>query len=67
MLENEMCNDITTDKFDIELQIYQPKEYKSKMIIGNVTIWHEKRFNKSQKIMQRILLGVEIIDVNEVM
>ena len=32
MVENQMCHDITTDKFDFELQTYQPKEYKSKII-----------------------------------
>ena len=65
MIENQMCHDITTDKFDIELQTYKPKEYKSKIIIGNMNIYREKRFNKLQKIMWKIFFGAEIIDVNE--
>ena len=65
MIENQMRNDITTDKFNFELQTYQPKEYKSKMIVGNINIYQEKHFNKLQKIMWKILLGMEIIDVNE--
>ena len=65
MIENKMCHDITTDKFDFEIQTYQPKEYKSKMIVGNINIYQEKHFNKLQKIMWKIFFGVEIIDTNE--
>ena len=39
--------------------------YRSKMIIGNTTVYQEKHFNKLQKIMWRILLGIKIEDVNE--
>ena len=64
MLENNMCNDITSDKFDEELLVYKPKKYKSKMIIGNMDIYQEKHFNRLQKIMWKTLLGVDIIDVD---
>lgn len=66
MIENQMCNDITTDKFDFELQTYKPIEYKSKMNIGNIDVYQEKHFNKLQKLMWKILLGIEIIDINKV-
>lgn len=64
MLENNMCNDITLDKFDKELLTYKPKKYKSKMIIGNMSVYQEKHFNRLQKIMWKMLLGIDIIDVN---
>lgn len=65
MLENQMFNDITTNKFDFELQTYQPKKYKTKMIVGDINIYQEKHFNKLQKIMWKFLLGIEITDINE--
>jgi hypothetical protein len=66
MIENQMCDDITTDKFDYELNTYKPKKYKSKMVVGNnFTVYNEKHFNKIQKAMWKILLGIKIIDVNE--
>ena len=64
MLENNMCNDITLDKFDEELLVYKPKKYKSKMIIGNMDIYQEKHFNRLHKKMWKILLGIDIIDVD---
>lgn len=48
-----------------ELNVYHPKKYKSKMIVGNINIFQEKHFNKLQKTMWKILLGIEIIDIDK--
>lgn len=65
-IENQMCRDITTDAFDFETRTYKPIEYKSKMNIGNIDVYHEKHFNKLQKLMWKILLGIEITDINKI-
>lgn len=38
--------------------------YKSKIQVGNFTIYNEKHFNKLQKIMWKLLLGIKIENVN---
>jgi hypothetical protein len=64
-----MCHDITSDKFDEELNNFcisdsLPK-YKSKMEVGNTVIMNTKHFNWLQKIIWRILLGIKIEDLEE--
>lgn len=66
MIENSMCNDITSDSFDNELNKYIiSQSYKSKMIIGNLCIMNTKHFNCFHKIMYKILLGIKIEDIKE--
>ena len=38
--------------------------FKSKIKIGDAIIYQPKHFNKLQKLMWNILLGIEIEDVN---
>lgn len=38
--------------------------YRSKMQLGSLTVMIEKRFNKLQKTMWRLLLGIKIEDVD---
>lgn len=46
-----------------EEEIFKQPEYKSKMMVGNITIMQEKHFNWLNKIMWRLLLGIKIEDV----
>ena len=77
-IENSMCHDITTDEFDLEQELYvkerellridyketlNVKEYKSSMIIGNITINNVKKFNWLQKMMIKIFFGIDIKDI----
>ena len=77
-IENSMCHDITTDEFDLEQELYAKerellridyketlnvKEYKSSMIIGNITISNVKKFNWLQKMMFKIFFGIDIKDI----
>ena len=57
---------ITIDKSvnDYCMTIGLPKN-KSKMTIGNTIVFNIKHFNWLQKIMWRILLGIEIEDVED--
>lgn len=41
-------------------------ELKSKMTFGAITIFNTKHFNWLQKKMWKILLGIEIEDVEEI-
>ena len=70
MIENHMCHDITSKKFDMELEQYTlsvniPKP-KSKIMIGsNTIIFNDRHFNWLQKKMWKILLGIKIEDIKE--
>ena len=49
---------------EFTIKPYKPK-YKSQICIsGQQGVFLEKKFNKLQKAMWKMLLGVEIIDVN---
>lgn len=71
MIENSMCHDVTSEKFDKELNEYTlsvnlPKP-KSKIMIGsNTVIFNDRHFNWLQKKMWRLLLGIKIEDVEEI-
>lgn len=77
-IENSMCHDITTDEFDLEQELYakerellrvdyketlKVEEYKSSMVIGNITINNVKKFNWLQKMMFKIFFGIDIKDI----
>ena len=70
MIENSMCHDVTSEKFDKKLNEYTlsvnlPKP-KSKIMIGsNTVIFNDRHFNWLQKKMWRLLLGIKIEDVEE--
>lgn len=38
--------------------------YKSTLYLGNIAICVDKKFNKLQKMMWKILLGIKIIDID---
>lgn len=80
MIENSMCHDITSDLFDLGQELYakerellridyketlKVKEYKSSMVIGNITINNVKKFNWLQKLMFKIFFGIKIEDIKE--
>lgn len=80
MIENSMCHDVTSDLFDLEQELYakerellridyketlKVKEYKSSMVIGNITINNIKKFNWLQKLMFKIFFGIKIEDIQE--
>lgn len=68
-IENSMCHDITTDKFDNEYFAYsctntiEKPKYKSIMILGNVNIYNTKRFNWFNKLMFKLCFGIIIKDI----
>lgn len=62
-IENSMCADITSDNFDYELMTYEPKKYKSEMNVGDIKVMNTKHFNWINKIFWKMLLGIEIKDV----
>lgn len=79
-VENSMCYDITQDSFDEEQELYAKeqeliridyketlnlKKYKSKMIIGNITISNVNHFNWLQKLMFKIFFGIKVEDIKE--
>ena len=64
-IDNEMCHDITTDEFDIELQEFKMPNPKSRMTIGNLVIMNKKHFSWFHKLMWRIILGIKIEDIKE--
>ena len=64
-IDNAMCHDITTDKFDIELQEFKMPNPKSRMTIGDLVIMNTKHFSWFHKLMWRIILGIKIEDIKE--
>lgn len=44
---------------------YIPKEYKTKIIVGDVTVMLTKRFNWFQKRMLNVFFGFEVEDIKE--
>lgn len=56
--QNNCTSDIYTTNFIPE------EEYKSKILLGNITIFNTKSFNKIQKFFLKKLLGMEIQDIN---
>ena len=79
-IENSMCYDITQDSFDEEQELYAKeqeliridyketlniKKYKSKLLVGNITISNIKHFNWLQKLMFKIFFGIKIEDIKE--
>jgi hypothetical protein len=44
---------------------YTPPHYKSRMIIGDITVMNQKHFNWFHKLMRRIILGIKIEDIKE--
>lgn len=80
MIENSMCNDITSDSFDLDQKLYAKeqeliridykekfniKNYRSTLIIGNMQINNIKHFNWFQKLMWKLFLGIKIIDLEK--
>ncbi len=55
---------ITDDKIYKGNWILEQK-MKSKMIIGNLTIFQTKKFNWFNKLMFKIAFGIEIEDIGE--
>lgn len=64
MIENSMCNDITTDKFDYDLLTFEPIKYNSKLILGNLVLPTTKKINLFHRIMFKILLGIKVERIN---
>lgn len=67
MIENSMCYDITSDKFDIEqeplLEVRHrtsKEKIQSKIIIGNITIYNIKKFNWFRRLMFKLVFGIKI-------
>ena len=72
MIENSMCNDITTDGFDIEQESlieidYRKKEekYHSIFTIGNIRIKNTKKINWFNRLMFKMLFGIKIEKIKE--
>ena len=59
-IENSICHDITTDRFDAELLAFEPQKQNSKLKLGNLTFFTDKKINLFHRIMFRILLGVKV-------
>ena len=55
---------VTDDKIYQGNWILEQK-MKSKMIIGNLTIFQTKKFNWFNKLMFKIVFGIEIEDIGE--
>lgn len=75
-----MCNDITSASFDLDQELYvkeqelirmdykedlKVKNYRSKLIIGNIQINNIKHFNWFQKIMWKLMFGIKIINLEK--
>ena len=41
------------------------KQYKSKIVLGNIEIRNTKHFNRFQKIMFKICFGIIVTDIKE--
>lgn len=56
--------EIKQDNYFIEEDFaFKKPEYKSKMILGYLTIYHQKHFNWFRKLMYKLAFDIKIEDI----
>ena len=57
-------NKVTMTKTELKVEIIEPKP-KSKLLVGDMTIYNTKHFNWLNRIMFKIFFGVTIKNIKE--